>query len=151
MHFIKRTRILAPASVVFAFHERPDALALLTPPWQKTEIVQPPVSLAVGTRVILRTRIGPLLQTIVAEHVEYEPGRMFADTMRGGPFKRWYHRHLVEPDGDDASFLIDDVDYELPLGALGAVFGGWFARRQIDRLFDYRHQVTREHCEQKNR
>jgi ligand-binding SRPBCC domain-containing protein len=148
MKFLKASVIRAPASVVFAFHERPDALALLTPPWQRTEIVQPPASLAVGTRVILRTRFALVWQTIVAEHVEYERGRMFADRMVEGPFARWLHRHIITPVDETSSTLTDDVDYDLPLGVLGRVFGAPIARGQLDRLFAYRHEVTRRACEQ---
>ena len=53
----------------------------------------------------------------------------------------------MEPDGDDAAFLVDHIEYELPLGALGRIFGGWFARRQLARLFEFRHRVTKEACE----
>ena len=147
MKFVKRSRIEASAATVFGFHEAPDAFARLQPPWQTSELVQPPRSLEVGTRVILKVKVGPLWQTIVAEHVEYEPGRMFADRMVEGPFARWLHRHVVEPDGEGACTLTDDIDYALPLGALGRVVGGRFARRELERLFEFRHRVTREACE----
>ncbi len=146
MRFVKETVFPVKAEVLWAFHERPDVLALLTPPWQKTEIVQPPASLEVGTRVILRTKVGPLWQTIIAEHVAYERGRMFADRMVKGPFAQWLHRHVVEERGPRESALRDEVDYELPLGVVGRVFGGGFARREIERLFAYRHEVTRREC-----
>jgi ligand-binding SRPBCC domain-containing protein len=147
VRFTKTTRIGASAETVFAFHERPDALALLQPPWAATAIVQPPASLAVGTRVILRTKLGPFTRTIEAEHVAYEPGRMFADRMVRGPFPTWLHRHVVTPEGPDASLLTDDVEYELPLGIVGRLVGGPIARRELERLFAYRHDVTRRECE----
>lgn len=146
MRFLKETVFPVSAEELWAFHERPDVLQLLTPPWQKTEIVQPPVSLEVGTRVILRTKLGPFWQTVVAEHVEYERGRMFADRIVKGPFARWLHRHTVTPRGPSESMLTDDIDYELPLGVLGRVFGGFYARRQLERLFEFRHEVTRREC-----
>ncbi len=146
-HFQKKTKIAASAARVFGFHEAPDAFARLQPPWRTTEIIQAPVSLAVGTRVILRTKIGPLWQTIEAEHVEYEAGHMFADRMVKGPFRYWLHRHIVEPVSEHECILIDDIAYALPLGSVGAFFGGWFAWRELERLFEYRHEVTREVCE----
>ncbi|MDB4946385.1 MAG: cyclase/dehydrase [Labilithrix sp.] len=146
MKFRKETTFPVPAATLWAFHERPDAFSLLSPPWQKTEILQPPTSLAVGTVVILRARIGPLWQRIVAKHVAYEPGRMFADEMVEGPFAKWRHVHTVTPQGENASTLVDEVDYELPLGALGRIFGAAIARRQLERLFAYRHEVTRVTC-----
>lgn len=145
--FVRECVIAAPASAVFAFHERPDALQLLTPPWQKTEIIQPPRSLAVGTRVILRTKIGPLWQTMEAEHVEYEHGVMFADRVVRGPFRSWLHRHIITPIDARSSTLRDDIEYELPLGVVGRLFGGAFAHRELERLFTYRHDVTRRECE----
>ncbi len=119
MRFLKESLIGASAETVFAFHEEKDAFERLQPPWQKTEIVTPPSSLAVGTRVVLRTKIGPFWQTIEAEHIAYEPGRMFADKMNRGPFASWVHKHIVTPHGPREATLTDDIEYELPLGALG--------------------------------
>lgn len=148
MRFVKESVIEASAEKVFAFHEAPDAFERLQPPWQDTEVVQPPSSLEVGTRVILRAKLGPFWQTIVAEHVAYEPGRMFADRMVQGPFAKWLHKHVVTPKSEGQCILTDDIEYELPLGVLGRVFGSWIARRNLERLFEFRHQVTREACEQ---
>jgi hypothetical protein len=147
MRFLKESVIAASAETVFAFHEAPDAFARLLPPWQTSEIITPPCSLAVGTKVVLRTKVGPIWQTIEAEHVAYEPGRMFADRMNKGPFARWLHRHVVTPRGPEECMLTDDIEYELPLGPLGRLFGGGFARRELARLFAYRHEVTRKACE----
>ena len=147
MRFKKKSIIKASAERVFAFHEEPDAFERLQPPWQKTKVVQPPTSLEVGTRVILKVKVGPFWQTMEAEHVEYEPGVMFADRLLKGPFKSWLHRHIVTPRGENECVLTDDIEYELPLGALGEAFGGWFARSNLDRLFDFRHRVTKEACE----
>lgn len=147
MRFVKESVIEASADRVFAFHESPDAFERLQPPWQETEILQPPTSLEVGTRVELRIRLGPFWQTLVAEHVAYEPGKMFADRMLKGPFASWLHQHIVTPRGKDRCVLTDDIEYELPLGWLGRLVGGRFARRSLERMFEFRHQVTREACE----
>jgi ligand-binding SRPBCC domain-containing protein len=147
VHFTKQSVIKASAQRVFAFHEAPDAFERLQPPWQKSEIIRPPTSLEVGTRVELRVKVGPFWQTMVAEHVEYEPGKMFADRLVKGPFAKWLHRHIVTPCGENECTLTDDIEYELPLGALGRALGGSFARKNLERLFEYRHQVTREACE----
>jgi len=147
MYWSKTSLIHASAAEVFAFHERKDAFALLQPPWQESQILQPPTSLAIGTKVKLRTRIALVWVTIEAEHIAYEAGHMFADRMISGPFKTWVHRHVVTPQGKDASSLTDEIEYELPLGWLGALAGAAFARRELERLFEYRHAVTRRACE----
>ena len=95
----------------------------------------------------MKVRVGPFWQTIVAEHVAYEPGRMFADRMVKGPFASWLHHHVVTPRGPDQCVLTDEIDYELPLGAVGRTLGGPFARRTLERMFAFRHRVTREACE----
>lgn len=147
MQFVHESFIPAPVHAVFAFHERPEALRLLTPPWQPTEIIQPPAALTRGTEVILRTRIGPLLwTTLVAEHTDYKKDAYFEDTQRRGPFAAWRHRHLFIPEtqgGVEGTRLRDEVEYEPPLGPLGRLAEPFVIRGRLRRLFEYRHEVTR--------
>jgi ligand-binding SRPBCC domain-containing protein len=145
--FEKRTRIAAPPERVFAYHEAPDALERLTPPWENVGILEKTGGLEVGARVVLEMRMGPLKLRWLAEHTRYEKGRMFQDTARSGPFKRWVHTHRMDPDGAGGCLLTDHVEYELPLGLLGQLGGGWFTRHKLERMFAYRHEVTRRACE----
>lgn len=143
MRFVKETRIAAPPERVFAFHESPGALERLTPPWEKVRVVEGGDSIRPGSRVVLRTKVGPFPLTWVAEHTEYEPGRMFADTQRSGPFASWYHRHWFLDDGAGGTVLRDEVEYEPPFGALGRWLGGGFLEKKLGAMFTYRHDVTR--------
>jgi ligand-binding SRPBCC domain-containing protein len=145
--FEKRTHIQAPAELVFAFHDRPEALTLLIPPWEPARVVEKTPGLGVGVRAIVEVRVGPTVHRIVAEHIACEEGRMFQDTMRGGPFKKWVHTHTMEPDGPGASWLVDHIEYELPLGVLGSLAAGGFVKKKIARMFDYRHEITKKTCE----
>lgn len=149
--FHKRTRIQAPASRVFAWHQSPDALAKLVPPWEKVTIEQAPASLSDGERAVLVIQNGPVKLRWVAEHHGFadrgEAGGEFSDTQISGPFKSWNHRHLVEADGPDACFLDDRVEYELPMGGIGSLFGGAITRRKLVKMFDYRHSTTRAETE----
>lgn len=142
--FTHRSRIPAPAGAVFRWHARPGAFERLVPPWQPVELVERSGSIENGARVVLRLRLGPFSRTWVAEHLDYEAGRQFRDRQVRGPFARWEHTHRVEPDGDAACYLEDRIDYALPLGPLGAVCGGALTRRSLDRLFTYRHTMTRQ-------
>lgn len=144
--FTRTLDVACPAATLWAFHERPDAFALLLPPWERAVIVQPPTSLAIGTRVIIRQYLGPFWLTLTAEHVAFEPGHMFADRMSGGPFKSWLHRHIVEPTAT-GSRLTDDIEYELRGGALANLVAGRYAEKRLDRMFTHRHEVTRRACE----
>src|SRR4051794_10580595 len=136
MKFVKESRIAAPPEVVFAFHESPGALEALIPPWEKVRVVDPPSSLEPGTRVILKTRIGPFSVTWVAEHTEYVAGKFFADRQVRGPFAYWVHRHRFLDDGHGGTILRDEVDYRPPLGKLGHLLGTRFVESKLEKMFD---------------
>jgi ligand-binding SRPBCC domain-containing protein len=143
MRFVKESRIAAPPERVFAFHESTGAPERLTPPWEKMAVIEGGGSILPGSRVVLLAWFGAIPLRWVAEHTEYEPGRMFADTQVSGPFARWYHRHWFLDDGEGGTRLRDEVDFEPPLGPLGRWLGGALLRRKLQKLFDYRHETTR--------
>src|SRR5687768_16353346 len=128
--FVKRTRIAAPAEDVFRWHARPGAFERLAPPWEKIEVLARSGGGEAGARATVRTSAGEW----VAEHTEYQEGRMFRDVQRQGPFRRWDHLHLFEPDGDGC-VLEDRIDYELPLGGLGRLVAGRSVARRLERVF----------------
>jgi ligand-binding SRPBCC domain-containing protein len=144
MRFVKESRIAAPPERVFAFHESPGAVERLTPPWEKIKVIEGGGSIKPGSRVVMRTNVGPIPLTWVAEHTEYEAGRMFADRQVSGPFALWYHRHQFLDDGARGTILRDEIDYEPPLGALGRTVAGPYLRRKLQRMFDYRHELTKQ-------
>jgi ligand-binding SRPBCC domain-containing protein len=144
MRFVKESRIAAAPGTVFAFHESPGALIRLTPPWEKVKLLQGGDSIRPGSRVVLKTWIGPFPIRWEAEHTEYESGRLFADRQVTGPFARWYHRHLCLDDAQGGTLLRDEVDCEPPLGPLGRWLGEGLIRRKLEKLFDFRHRMTRQ-------
>jgi ligand-binding SRPBCC domain-containing protein len=140
--FVKESVFPVSVEALFALHERPDILEILQPPWEDARVVRPPKSLAVGTIVEMKSKVGPLWVTIVAEHVAYEKNVRFEDRMIRGPFRSWHHRHLFAA-VDGGSTLRDEIDYELPLGPLGRLVEPVAVRPRLRRLFDYRHEATR--------
>jgi uncharacterized protein len=140
--FVRRTRIAAPAADVFGWHARPGALERLTPPWETVEVLEKHGGIENGARVVLRMGSGPLATRWVAEHRDYVEGEQFRDVQVAGPFARWEHTHRVTPDGADACYLEDCIEYTLPFGAMGALGGGGMVRRRLGRMFEYRHRVT---------
>ncbi|HEX8844350.1 MAG TPA: SRPBCC family protein [Pyrinomonadaceae bacterium] len=147
MRFVKESFIEAAPERVFAFHELPDALRRLTPPWEKVRIIQAARNLEVGSVAIVETRILGLFPVRwVARHTAYERPHMFEDTQTSGPFRSFRHRHIVEPN-DGGAVLRDEIEYEPPLGFIGRLLAPLLIERRLRRLFDYRHCVTREWCE----
>ena len=140
--FIKETRIDAPPDVVFEFHESPDALTHLIPPWEQMKISESPGSLQPGSRVVLRGRLGFLPIQWIAVQTEYDPPHLFADRQESGPFAYWYHRHRFLEDGHGGTVFRDEVEYAVPLGRFGQWVGGWFIRRKLDAMFAFRHEIT---------
>ena len=61
MQFVKESLIHATPERVFAFHEQPDALTALTPPWEKLTHHSDCASPEIGSRAIVETTVfGPL-------------------------------------------------------------------------------------------
>ena len=144
MTFVKESRIAAPPETVFAFHESPGALQHLIPPWEHVHVEQQADSIRPGARVVLVSKVGPVPMRWVAEHTEYEPPHRFADRQVSGPFARWYHVHSFLDDGQGGTILRDEVDYEPPMGMLGRLFGDGMIRSKLQKMFDYRHEITRQ-------
>lgn len=97
-----------------------------------------------GDRLVIEMKIGPFTRRWVAEHHGYVEGREFRDSQVSGPFAKWEHTHRMIPDGPNSSLLEDSIDYVLPFGLLGRLFLGGFVRRDLERTFRHRHQVTIE-------
>ncbi len=145
--FKRSVRIERPAAEVFAWHERPGAFGRLCPPWERVEVTAHEGGIRDGARVSLRTKIGPLWARWEIVHRDYVAGRQFRDVLLRGPFAKWEHLHLIEPAGANACVLTDEIRYRLPLGALGRWGGAAFTRRQLARMFAYRHAVTKADVE----
>jgi uncharacterized protein (TIGR01777 family) len=142
--FVARSRIDAPAGEVFAWHCRPGALERLSPPWDKPTLLEQTGSVMdEGSRVVLSVPMGPFKKRWVSEHKGFEAGHRFVDEQVEGPFAHWRHTHTVDPDGATRSILEDRIEYALPLGPLGDLFGGGAVERKLKRIFDYRHALTR--------
>ena len=148
MQFVKESLIRASPERVFAFHEQANALELLLPPWESARVIQSATISEVGARAIVETRIlGPITVQWIAEHTVYNPPHMFEDIQIKGPFRSWRHRHIVEPHKDGAT-LRDEIDYEPPLGFVGRALATLMIESRLRKGFEYRHQVTREWCEE---
>ena len=145
--FLKSIVVEAPVEIVFGFHERGDALRLLSPRFPPVRVIRKtggiePGSIKPGSRVELK--IGPFLWT--ALHTDYEKNRLFADEQIQGPFAKWVHRHEFES-VDRATRLTDRVEYRLPGGVWMNRLFGWAVQLGLHQMFHQRHQMTKRYCE----
>jgi hypothetical protein len=147
--FVRRSRIEASAAEVYAWHALPGALEALTPPGERVKVIEKTGGIEKGARVVLQFGRWPFQTRWVAEHQECEVGRFFSDVQVSGPFTYWKHTHTFIPDGPAACLLEDRVEYAVPFGALGRWAAGWYVRRKIAKLFEYRHGVTAREASRK--
>lgn len=138
--FLARSHIPVTAEELFAWHARSGALERLIPPWEPVEVVEKiGEGLRVGTRVTAAIHVGPAKFKWIAEHTAYEEGRLFQDRQVKGPFSEFVQTHRMLPE-DSGARLEDEIQWQLP-ATLRA--GASSAQKRIERMFRYRHEVTR--------
>jgi ligand-binding SRPBCC domain-containing protein len=150
-----------PLENVFEFFADPENLPLLMPEWQDAHvddevIVPPPLhpepvarrgvkAAGNGSRVTLSFLPfphAPFRIHWVAEISEFAWNERFCDRQISGPFAYWHHRHSVRQatrSNIGGTLIADDVEYELPYGAAGALAHWLVLRRQIEESFFFRH------------
>ena len=146
MRYTKESFIRAPPERVFGFHQLPDAFYRLVPPWEKVKVVQAADISKIGSRAIIKSKIFGISVKWVAEHTAYDPPRMFEDVQVSGPFAYWRHRHIFES-VDGGTIMRDEVEYEPPSGFLGRFAAPYMVIPKMEKMFEYRHNVTRAWCE----
>ncbi len=149
LHFNHSSVIDAPLEVVWNFHERPDILQLLTPPWQPMQVVRREGGLDVGAITEFRLFVGLLPLTWLARHTEYDKYRLFTDEQISGPFESWVHRHQFASEGGKTR-LTDAITYSMPGGGTVEFISGWLIQTQLEAMFRYRHYVTKRECESRS-
>lgn len=146
MHFRFSSFVKASPSAVMAFHERPDAIDRLRPPWQPMQVLRRTGGLEAGAEVEFRVWMGPVPVRWLARHIAFEPGRFFTDIQVHGPFRQWVHTHRFVAQGD-GTLLSDEIECSLPGAPLADWLFGWLVKLQLAAMFRYRHAVTRRICE----
>jgi ligand-binding SRPBCC domain-containing protein len=141
--FEAEQRVARPLPEVFDFFSKAANLERLTPPWLSFALVdQSSAEVHAGTEIAYRLKLHGVPVRWLTRIDEFERDRMFVDRQLKGPYKLWLHRHTFEASGSE-TIMRDDVQYQLPLGILGAV-GLPLVRRDVERIFEYRHQAVRE-------
>jgi ligand-binding SRPBCC domain-containing protein len=141
--FVQSLRISAPVEAVFAFHQRPDALQLLSPAFPPVRILHKEGGIEAGSRVELK--IGPFRW--VALHTAFEKNQFFEDQQVSGPFAGWVHRHEFKAEGQ-GTILTDRIVFQLPGGAWANRLFGWAVQIGLRQMFRHRHRVTKKYCEE---
>lgn len=141
--FERTTRIDAPLDAVFSFFSMHENLQRITPPRMRFRIVRSPgPRLHEGDRIEYKLRfLGlPLRWTTLITLLR--KNEVFADLQERGPFRYWLHTHTFRAANGGVE-MHDRVEYELPLGILGRLFGAPLVRRQLQSVFDFRAEAIK--------
>lgn len=135
-----RANISAPASQVFAWHERPGAFEMLTPPWADVDVVESRGGIQDGGIVVLKLSAGPLNLRWKLQHSGFIEGQQFRDSQVSGPFESWEHTHSFSPAAQSAELctIEDTIKYAVPLELPVAP---QLIDFELDRMFRYRSEV----------
>lgn len=141
MHLLeKEISITAPADEVWEFLATPLNLNQLTPPDLDFKIISElPERMYNGLMIEYQIAI-PLFGTHcwLTEIKHIHEGTSFVDEQRIGPYKLWYHQHIIEPLGERSTRMIDRVTYQLPFGPLGVLVHRLKVKQMLVEIFDYR-------------
>jgi ligand-binding SRPBCC domain-containing protein len=143
IHRLERRQYLDhPLETVFAFFAEARNLERITPSWLSFHVVEgKAIEMGVGTLIDYRLRVHRVPLSWTSRIDEWESGRGFVDRQLSGPYRLWHHRHSFQPSGR-GTLVVDEVDYELPLGRLGELAHRLFVRRDLERIFDFRQQMV---------
>ncbi|MEP6645307.1 MAG: SRPBCC family protein [Acidobacteriaceae bacterium] len=133
-----------PLKEVFAYFSEAKNLQQLTPPWLHFHILSvDPEPARKGTLIqySLRWRIFPIHWT--TEIKEWEPPNGFVDVQLKGPYKLWHHEHRFVAEANGTR-IMDEVQYELPLGSLGRLAHTLKVKKDVETIFAYREKMVRE-------
>ena len=137
------TVVKADVETVWRVHSNVAALVLLTPPNRRLRFDPTEIEVIEGATHRLKFGLGPFWMRWDAVISEVAAPSRFRDTALRGPFKSWTHSHeFVEH--EDGTKIVDTIEYEPPLGIFGGILEKLMISRQLDQLFAFRHEITRQ-------
>lgn len=142
IYMLRREQIIHRSlDEVFAFFERPDNLADITPPKMGFNILTPqPLEMRAGAvfdYVVTIMGINQFWRTLIEQ---YDPPHSFVDIQLSGPYRLWHHTHQFESH-EQGTLVRDIVRYILPFGPVGRLAHPLVVRPQLERIFTFRNRA----------
>ncbi|MEV4219843.1 SRPBCC family protein [Nonomuraea sp. NPDC049725] len=103
--------------------------------------------LAAGDRVTWQARHFGLRWRMTSLISACDPPAYFVDEQVAGPFRRWWHAHHFEGDGEGGTLMRDVIDFAAPLGPLGRVAEALVLRRHMEELIVLRNRHLKDVAE----
>jgi len=147
VYILQRTQQL-PISIgqAWDFFSRPDNLQDITPAYMNFRILSNSNSKEMYAGQVITYKVSPLFGIPLfwmTEITHVKDREYFVDEQRFGPYALWHHTHRFKeiPGGVE---MLDMVHYKMPFGWLGQLLAGWFVKRQVEGIFDYRYKVLQD-------
>ncbi len=144
MQFRREVVLPCSAREAFEWHAREGAFERLAPPWDRLEILSRSGNgIDEGSTIRLKLRKLGISKEWIAKISECLDGVYFKDIQVKGPFAKWEHTHSFEESGSSNAVLADEIEYALPGGPIGGWLGNDRVRSELERVFRYRHEITK--------
>lgn len=136
------TEIEVGVQTLYDFHTDTTNLLKITPPWMKVRIasIMLPIQ-AMGKVELDITRFG-ITQRWKMIIAELKPPKLVCDKALKSPFSSFIHYHKFKSIKENTSMLCDELEFTLPFYPLSMLVLPWL-KRDICKMFDYRHQQTK--------
>lgn len=136
------TEIQVDVQALYDFHIDTNNLPKITPPWIKVHIVSLELPLHQGSKIELDiTRFG-ISQKWKMQIAELEEPGLVCDKALESPFVSFIHHHRFEAISGTESLLCDELEFSLPFYPLSCIALP-FIKRDMRKMFDYRHLQTK--------
>lgn len=142
-YYEKRSLIQCDIEDLFHFHLDLNNLKTITPKDTKVSLVGEMFTPKEGDLLKLNTvkNFIPIYWEVLIQKID-KPN-LLVDLAIKSPFSFWEHSHIFTQKEEGICELTDIVKYKAPLGFLGVMFD-FFVRYELEKMFTYRHEITKE-------
>ena len=126
--------------VLWDFISSPQNLRKITPPSMGFDVITSDLPEKMYAGMIIAYHVRPLFgikTTWVTEITHVNEFKYFVDEQRFGPYTMWHHQHLIEP-VEGGILMTDIIDYQPPMGFLGAIANKLVIRKTLKEIFAFR-------------
>lgn len=133
--------IPAPLSLVWEFFSNAHNLEKITPSWLSFQVKSVSTEkITQGTQILYELRLHGIPLGWKSVISQWEPNSLFVDEQLSGPYALWHHTHRFESLAG-GTLISDSVQYQLPLGTLGMLLGGWYVNWDVQKIFEHRRRA----------
>ncbi|MBP6455458.1 MAG: SRPBCC family protein [Chitinophagaceae bacterium] len=133
-------------ATLWNFISSPKNLKEITPKEMNFIITSPFFKEKMYAGMIINYKVSPVLGIKLnwcTEITNVQENEYFVDEQRFGPYALWHHQHHFQ-ETENGILMTDIVNYKLPFGFLGNLFGGSFVKKKLKEIFDFRFQRMEE-------